>query len=274
MGCGKSKSAHAFPPLAPPVVQTGQVVSIAGKGSGGRGKPKKWQIKLDNQWKDYDENEDRILKRAYLCGQKNCKFHLRGQDYSYDFGKMMQMNLVSKKIREIRPPLGFKAPQRALLPSGPMTVITVRPGQPGQCIQIPNPNNPSQQVSVYVPPLAKAGSKMAVPLPAKGESIQAVQQKQKEHEKIGGWSTGGKIAAAGAGLVAVGAVGVGGVVLGDHLAGGDMAADIGAAVVDVGEAVGDVAVDAGEGIADFAGDAVDWLGDAGEDVGDFIMDLF
>merc|ERR1740138_217974 len=155
-----------------------------------------------------------------------------------------------------------------------MTVITVRPGQPGQCIQIPNPSNPSENITVYVPPHAKPGSKMAVPLPRKGESVQAVQEKQKAHEKSGGWSTGGKIAAAGAGLVAVGAVGVGGVILGDHLAGGDMAADIGAGVVDAGEAIGDVAVDAGEGIADFAGDAVDWLGDAGEDVGDFIMDLF
>merc|ERR1712183_708562 len=220
-------------------------------------------IKLDNHWKDYDDQEDRILKRAYLCGQKNCKFHLRGQDYSYDFGKMTQMNVASKKIREMRPPLGFKPPKQALLPSGPMTVITVRPRQPGQCIQIPNPNNPSEQVSVYVPPHAKPGSKMAVPLPAKGESVQAVQEKQKEHERSGGWSTGGKIAAAGAGLVAVGAVGVGGVILGDHLAGGDMAADIGASVVDAGETIGDVAVD-----------AVDWLGDAGEDVGDFIMDLF
>jgi hypothetical protein len=259
-------------------MQTGQVVSLlapsAGKRVGKVGKPKKWQIKLDNHWKDYDDQEDHILKRAYLCGQRNCKFHLRGQDYSYDFGKMTQMNLASKKVREIRPPPGFKPPRQALLPSGPMTVITVRTGQPGQCIQIPNPNNPGEKVNVYVPPHAKPGSKMAVPLPAKGESVQAVQEKQKAHEKSGGWSTGGKIAAAGAGLVAVGAVGVGGVILGDHLAGGDMAADIGAGVVDAGEAIGDVAVDAGEGIADFAGDAVDWLGDAGEDVGDFIMDLF
>jgi hypothetical protein len=283
MGCSSSKPADPPPPPPPPpVVQTGQVVSTEPAAGGGGyqggqrkgGKPKKWQIELGGKWQDYDDQENNILKRAYLCGQQNCRFHLRGQDYSYDFGKMTQMNLATKKIREIRAPPGLKPPKQALLPTGPMTVITVKPGQQGQCIQVPNPNNPGEMIPVYVPPHAKPGSKMAVPLPAKGENIAQVQEKQKEHEKSGGWSTGGKVAAGGAALVGLGAVGVGGVILGDHLAGGDMAADVGAGVVDAGEAIGDVAVDAGEGIADFAGDAGDWLVDAGEDVGDFIMDLF
>merc|ERR1712151_687483 len=121
--------------------------------------------------------------------------------------------------------------------------------------------------------------KMAIPIPKKGESVAEVQEKQKKHAEEqkakGKWSTGGKIAATGAALVAVG---VGGVILGDHLAGGDMAETIGETIVDtaedVGEAIGDFGEDAVDWIGDGGEDAIDWLGDAGEDVGDFIMDLF
>merc|ERR1712232_195858 len=259
-----------------------------GQGKGKHTKPRKWQIRLDGQWKDYEDQEDRILKRAYLVGQPNAKFHLRGQDYEYNFRKMVQINKHTRKEREIRSPPGPKPPRHALLPAGPMTVITVGSGQPGTMITIPDPNNPGANVNVFVPPDARPGSKMAVPLPRKGENIQAVQEKQKKHDaekkqtSAGGWSTGAKVAAGGAALVGVGAVGVGGVILGDHLAGGDMAGDIGAVAVDAGEAIGGGVVDAADAVADwvpgaaedvgdFAGDAVDWLGDAGEDIGDFIM---
>merc|ERR1712119_153510 len=117
-------------------------------------------------------------------------------------------------------------------------------------ITVPDPNNAGQQINVFVPPQAKVGSKMAIPIPKKGESVAEVQEKQKKHadEQKGKWSTGGKIATAGAALVGVGA--------------------------DVGEAIGDFAEDAVDWLGDAGEDAIDWLGDAGEDVGDFIMDLF
>merc|ERR1711971_1215700 len=147
-------------------------------------------------------------------------------------------------------------------------------------ITVPDPNNAGQQINVFVPPEAKAGAKTAIPIPRKGESVEEVQAKQKQHaeEQKGKWSTGGKIATTGAALVTVGAVGVGGVILGDHLAGGDMAETIGETVVDagedVGEAIADFAEDAVDWLGDAGEDAIDWLGDAGEDMGDFIMDLF
>jgi len=126
-----------------------------------------------------------------------------------------------------------------------MTVITVGTGQPGTVIIVNDPNNPGQKIDVFVPPTAKAGQKMAVPIPGKGETVQSVQAKQKKHDeekaekaKAGGWSTGAKVAAGGAAVVGIGAVGVGGVILGDHLAGGDLAADMGDGIVDAGEAVG------------------------------------
>merc|ERR1712054_693323 len=106
-----------------------------------------------------------------------------------------------------------------------MTVVTVADGQQGQVMVVADPNNPGQTINVHVPLGATAGSKMAVPLPAKGENVQAVQEKQRKHdeeEKKKGWSTGAKVAAAGAALVGAGAVGVGGVILGDVLTGGDM----------------------------------------------------
>lgn len=253
-----------------------------------KGKPKKWQIKLEGHWQDYDEQEDRILKRAWLVGQKNVRFQLRGQRYEYDFGKMHQKNLSTKKERSIRPPPGPRPPKHALLPTGPMTVVTVADGQQGGVMAVPDPNNPGHTINVHVPARAKPGSKMAVPLPAKGEDIQAVQEKQRKHEeekKKKGWSTGAKVAGGGAALVGVGAIGVGGVILGDALTGGDMADTVAGIAVDAADAVADGVTDAADAAADwapaavdelgdFAGDAVDWLGDAGEDIGDFIMDLF
>jgi len=306
MGCGGSSKAAPQSSQPPPVVAVaqGQIVEPvaptpyqphgggAGKGGGkggGKGKhtkAKKWQIKLSDKWQDYDEQEDRILKRAWLVGQRNCRFSLRGQSYEYNFERLVQKNLQTGKERQIRPPPGPKPPKSPLLPAGPMTIITIGTGQPGKMITVPDPNNPGQKIDVYVPPGAKPGSKMAVPLPGKGETVQAVQEKQKIHDdQKKGWSTGGKVAATGAALVGLGAVGVGGVILGDHLMGGDMAADAGAMATDAADAVAGGVTDAADAVADwapgaaedlgeFAGDAGDWLGDAGEDVGDFIMDLF
>jgi hypothetical protein len=254
---------------------------------GGKRKPDarhkecKFQVKLDGKWKDYDSEEDKILKRAYMIGNPSVEYSFRKTHYRYDFKKMQQTNVDTGKSREIRRPYGFPPPPKeSILPSGPMVVTEVRAGQPGQMTTVPDPNNPGQHINVFVPPQAKVGSKMAIPIPKKGESVADVQEKQKKHAKKqqGKWSTGGKIATAGAALVGVGAVGVGGVILGDHLAGGDMAETIADTAVDMGEdigaAIGDFAEDAVDWLGDAGEDAIDWLGDAGEDMGDFIMDLF
>jgi len=203
-----------------------------------------------------------------------------------------QINVDTGKGRNIRPPPGYPPPPKApLLPTGPMIILVVKAGQAGTMIQVADPNNPGQTIPVYVPKDAKVGAKMAIPIPAKGESVSDVQAKQQKHqaETKGKWSTGGKIAASGAALVAVGAVGVGGVILGDHLAGGDLAETIGETaadwaedagdwVVGAGEDIGDALAPIGEDVGDWLGDAgedaIDWLGDAGEDIGDFIIDLF
>jgi hypothetical protein len=238
-------------------------------------------VKLDGHWKDYDPEEDKILKRAYMIGNQSVEYSFRKTHYRYDFKKMQQTNVDTGKSREIRRPYGFPPPPKgSILPTGPMVVTKVLKGQPGRMTTVPDPNNPGQLIDVFVPPQAKVGSKMAIPIPKKGESVAQVQEKQRKHaeKQKGKWSTGGKIATAGAALVAVGAVGVGGVILGDHLAGGDMAETIGETAVDVGEdigeAIGDFAEDAVDWLGDAGEDAIDWLGDAGEDMGDFIMDLF
>lgn len=280
------------------------------KGKKGKGKGRdggtKWQIELSKKFTDYGDQEDQILKRAYMIGQKNCKFHLRGQTYEYNFKKMTQKNKDTDKQRRIRPPcLGPRPPAKPLLPQGPMIIVAVKPGQAGTMIGVPNPNKAGETIQVFVPAHAKVGAKMAIPIPAEGESVEAVQKKQEKHDaetgtKTSGWSTGAKVAAGGAAVAGLAAVGVGGVILGDHLAGGDMADTIGSAAIDAGEAIGDGAETAVDAVGDWApgaadaagdwvtdaagdvgdwaegavGDAGDWLGDAGEDVGDFVMDLF
>jgi hypothetical protein len=270
---------------------------------------KTFQIQLQGEWKNYEKKEDSILKKAYLVGQPNCKFHLRGQNYEYNFKVMKQINLGTKKERQIRPPPGFKPPAQALLPVGPMTVLTVKPGQAGTTVEIPDPNNKGSMIQVNVPSGAKPGQKMAVPLPAPGETVQDVQKKQTTH------STGAKLAMGTAGIAAVGGLALGGVILGDHLTGGTLgvseaAADIGGDAVAGAEGVIAAAPGAAEDAADWvtgggaedaagdaadwvtgggaeaaAGDAADWaataaedagdwLGDAADDTGDFIMSLF
>jgi len=331
MGCSSSKTTKA--PAA--TILTAQAfekaVPSSGKGQGkGKGKAKgkgqgkgkgakainkasKFQIELQSAFKDYEAEEDGILKRAFLIGRPSCKFHLRSQDYEYSFEKMEQKNLGTKKTRKFRPPLGMTQPKSPLLPSGPMIVIQVPPGGL-KSLEVNDPNNAGRKILVALPPLAKAGSKLAVPVPEKGEDVKKVVERQR------GMSTGAKVAT---GAAAVGALAVGGVVLGEHLTGGalsswaeaspelDAAGDwVAGAAEDVadwavgaadwaGEAAGDAgdwaagaAEDVGEwasgaagdasdwagDAADWAGDAIDdvgdWLGGAGEDIGGFVTDLF
>lgn len=207
-------------------------------------KTSKWQVQLAGDFKDYGDQEDMILKRAFLVGQPHAKFSLRGQDYLYDFRKMLQKNEHTGKSRSIRQPWKMTAPPQPILPPGPMTVIQIKDGQAGQIIEIDDPNNPGQKVQVMVPPKAQPGQKMAVPLPEKGQSVEEVQKKQ------AGWTTGGKVAAASALVVGAGAVFVGGAILGDHLLGGDAAATI----AEGGEAFAAWAPGAAEAAGDWTAD--------------------
>jgi len=233
-----------------------------------------FQVKLSGDWKNYDKDEDKILKRAYLAGFPNAKYTLRGQKYVVDFKKMTQANEASGKARDIRPPYKWKAPEKPVTASGPTFCITVHPGAPGTTIQVPHPKEPGQFIAVNVPPTAKVGQAMLVPIPSgppaalpasevKGEFKPPPPKDEKDKKK---WGTGAKVAAATGGAVVVGGLAVGGALLGEHIAeeGWD------ATMADLG----DVATTVGEGIADGAEAAVDWVGDAADTVGDFVMDLF
>jgi len=233
-----------------------------------------FQVKLGGDWKDYAKDEDKILKRAYLAGFPNAKYALRGQHYEVDFKLMKQKNMDSGKARDIRAPHKMKPPSAPVTKAGPTFCITVPPGAPGKTIQVPNPRDKSQMIAVNVPPGAKVGQAMLVPIPEGapaalpaadivGEYKPVEHTDEKEKKK---WSTGAKVAAVTGGAVVVGGLAVGGAVLGEHIAeeGWD------ATMADLG----DVATTAGEGIVDGAEAAVDWVGDAAETAGDFIMDLF
>eukprot|EP00929_Paragymnodinium_shiwhaense_P004750 TRINITY_DN1058_c1_g3_i1.p1 TRINITY_DN1058_c1_g3~~TRINITY_DN1058_c1_g3_i1.p1 ORF type:complete len:255 (-),score=83.93 TRINITY_DN1058_c1_g3_i1:217-981(-) len=248
-----------------------------------------FQVKLGGDWKDYEQAEDKILKRAFMAGFPNAKFELRGQHYTYDFKKMVQINTGTGKERDIRQPFGWKQPSKPIVAPGPTMTITVPPGSAGKSIQVPHPKDPSQMITVNVPAKAKAGQAMLVPVPALGAAPAADAPAAQPAAGGGGWSTGAKV---GAGLAGAGVV-VGGAVLGmavaEHGIEGtgdiiaDAAGDAGAAVSDaVGDvmasdaagAAGDALADAGDHIGDFAADAGEFVVDAADTAGDFIMDLF
>jgi len=302
MGCGGSSAIHRS---VQPELAKARSVSYAkatdsssadernnrekGKGNGkgksggkGRGKfnPKsKFQITLSGEWKDYDDVEDMALKRAFLVGQPNVRFTLRGQQYEYNFKDMKQINEGSGKSRDIRPPHRMKPPAAPLLPLGPMVVITVRQESPGTTITISDPNNVGQEIRVRVPENSKNGQKMVVPVPELGETVEQLHHKQQE------WSTGTKVAPGGG--AAAGSLVISGVVLGDHLTKETAAAGEGAenAQADVSDSTagavssacarnGHAVDDAGEPLAGARDDIREWLGDAAEDEGDFVMNLF
>ena len=249
-----------------------------------------FQVKLAGDWKDYKGNEDKILKRAYLAGFPNAKYKLRGQQYQVDFAGMTQMNVRTGKKREIRPPFKWTQPPKPIVPAGPTFCIKVPPGSPGTTIQVPHPKKKSVMIAVNVPASAKVGAAMLVPVPplpdpaeapvapAADPATPAAPAAEAEKKESGGWSTGAKVAAGGAAVVALGGAAVGGAVLGEHIAdvGGWDAAmeDLGDVAADAGEAIVDAAEDAGEAIAGAAEDAGEWIAGAAEDVGDFVMDLF
>jgi len=241
-----------------------------------------FQIELQGQWTDYGEEEDKILKRGYMSGFPNAKFHLRGQSYEYDFKRMVQKNTGTGKERKIRPPMRMKPPAKPLVPEGPTMVIRVREGQAGKKIQVPHPKDKSVNITVVVPAKARTGQELLIPIPAipAGEVAPA------------GHSTGAKVAMGGAALGAAALV-VGGAILytdegaQEWVAGA--AGDVGEFVVPHAEAAGEWAAGAGgdvgtwaegaaEDIADWvpdaAEDAGDWIVEAGDSAGAFVMDLF
>lgn len=274
MGCSSTKApkqpaatiltAQAFEKVAPASGKGKGKGKEKGKGKGkGKGVPKKinkeskFQIELQSAFKDYEAEEDGILKRAFLIGRPSCRFHLRGQDYEYSFEKKEQTNLGTKKTRTIRPPYGMTQPRSPLLPSGPMIVIQVPPGGL-RSLEVNDPNNAGRKILVALPPHAKAGSRLAVPVPVKGEDVKKVVERQR------GMSTGAKVAA---GAAAIGALAVGGVVLGEHLTGGALSSW--AEASPELDAAGDWAAGAAEDVADWAAGAADWAGEAAGDAGDW-----
>mmetsp|Transcript_57006 Transcript_57006/g.106935 ORF Transcript_57006/g.106935 Transcript_57006/m.106935 type:complete len:251 (+) Transcript_57006:98-850(+) len=245
-----------------------------------------FQVKLGGNWKDYSGNEDKIIKRAYLAGFPHAKYKLRGQQYEVDFKSMNQKNMRSGKSREIRPPFKWKQPAKPIVEPGPTFCIKVPAGSPGTTIHVPHPQQKGQYIAVNVPATAKVGAAMLVPIPKDADLPKPVETPTPSApaapaapatEEKKGWSTGAKVAAGTAGVVAVGGLAVAGAVLGEHIAeeGWDATmAELGDVAADAGDAIAGAAEDAGEAIAGAAEDAGEWIAGAAEDVGDFVMDLF
>lgn len=239
-----------------------------------------FQVKLAGEWKDYSKDEDKILKRAFLAGFPNAKFSYRKYSYQVDFKAMTQKNVTTGKERDIRPPHKLKPPSAPITTAGPTTCIKVPPGSQGTTISVPHPKDKTQFIQVDVPKTAKDGQAMLVPIPAleapaapapaapapAAAAGAAAPAAAAEPEKKAGWSTGAKVAAGTAGVVAVGGLAVAGALLGEHIA----EEGLDATLADLGDGL----EGAGEAIVDGAEAAAEWTGDAAETAGDFIMDLF
>jgi len=240
----------------------------------------KFQVKLSGAWNDYSQDEDKILKRAYLAGFDNAKYSLRGQKYECNFKAMTQKNLESGKSRDMRAPHKWKAPASQIVKPGATFCVKVPQGGPGTIITVPHPSIKSQLVAVNVPSTAKVGQAMLVPVPTGDpKPVEIVEPDAPEAAKMSKlgegpekealkkkWSTGAKVAGATAGVAVVGGLAVAGAVLGQHIAEDGWDATI--------AELGDVATSAGDGIADAATHVADFATDAAESAGDFIMDLF
>lgn len=125
-----------------------------------------FQIKLKGQWTDYYAEENAILTRAYLSGNKKVNYTLRGNSYEYDFSQMKQKNISTGKERSIRPPYGMKPPQKPIVKPGPTMMAIVPPGaRPGDRIMVPHPTTPGVSLQVTVPPGAHPGATLMVPVP-------------------------------------------------------------------------------------------------------------
>merc|ERR1711879_356632 len=126
---------------------------------------------LGGGFQDYSNEEDKILKRAYMAGFPNAKFHLRGHNYIYDFRRMVQINKDSRKERRIRAPHKWKAPSTPIVPAGPTTVVNVPPGASGTVIQVSYPGQPGKCIAVNVPRTAKPEHGLDATVDAAGDGI-------------------------------------------------------------------------------------------------------
>jgi len=239
-----------------------------------------FQVKLSGAWADYNNDEDKILKRAFLTGFENTKYSLRGQKYECNFKTMIQKNLQSGKAREMRPPHKWKAPPAQIVKPGETFCVKVPPGGPGAIINVPHPKTKGQLVAVNVPTTAKVGQAMLVPLPVgvpkpveivepdatQAAAVAKLEEGPAKEAAKKKWSTGAKVATGTAKVAVVGSLAVAGAVLGEHISEEGWDATI--------AELGDVATSVGDSIAEGASHVADFASDTADSAGDFIMDLF
>lgn len=238
----------------------------------------KFQINLRGHWKDYYDEENSVICRAFMSGSKKAKYHLRGNNYEYDFNSMTQVNTDSGKSRKIRPPPNLKPPAKPIVPPGPTIMVVVPKGaQPGQRLQVPHPLDPSITLQVGVPPGAAEGATLLVPVPDLKKCLQDAQPslpggdkgqeaRQEQHAANAQGNKNVALTAAGVGL---GAAAVGGAAYG--LAQPGAVDAVGGALSGAGDAVVDGLGVAGNAIAGAGQDAIGAVGGAAGAAGAAIM---
>jgi len=154
------------------------------------------------------------------------------------------------------------------LPAINQVVTLPANAMPGQPCQVQNFQQPGTMMTVQVPQNAGPGQQIMAPAPV-------------QPHQSGGMSTGGKVALAAGGAVAVGAL-AGAAYYGTVGGGMDgLVGDVGAAGGAIGDAAGGAADwaggaadDVGDWVGGAAGDVGDWAGGAAADVGEFGGEAF
>lgn len=74
----------------------------------------RFQVKLGENWKDFDSEVDEVLRYAVAAGQSSVAYDSRGQSYNCDLRAWEQWNLATGRKRKIRAPPDVASRLRSL----------------------------------------------------------------------------------------------------------------------------------------------------------------
>mmetsp|Transcript_97328 Transcript_97328/g.275761 ORF Transcript_97328/g.275761 Transcript_97328/m.275761 type:complete len:224 (+) Transcript_97328:116-787(+) len=220
-----------------------------------------FQVKLESGWQNFDDDADRILKRAYEIGFPQVRYTINGEDCWLDFVRMSQLSPSTSTARRIRPPASCRQPFRQK--GGPAITVVVPKGAAGHTISVPHPSLQGKSIAVAVPAAAVPGHRMLVPVPGDNTGQRAPRESRRGLRALSGKR---KAMLGCMGIFGMGGIAVAGVVLGDEVAAEGWAEAAGS--------FGEGMASAGDEIADVVGIMAEGAGDAADSAADAVLDLF
>ncbi|CAD7972215.1 unnamed protein product [Amoebophrya sp. A25] len=132
----------------------------------------RWQVKLAGEWRDFSENEDLLIKRAFEARQSECTFIARGQAYCIDFQRMVQKNTKTPPFKT-RPIRHVSLVRKQALNDEPEPDVEQAPN-PFRPTGAPGPPKRSPSLGYFRPTNQEAS-----PSPGAAESSPKTQEREK-----------------------------------------------------------------------------------------------